>query len=172
MILKNIKKIAVLSMIIFLSTSTLAEETDKKDETVKKEDIKNFLADCGIGGAIFKHDVGGVISNIIWDWGLTATTSYVSSPETCEGVDVVAAEFIHRTYDNLVEETSHGEGSHIAALMSLYTCDAAQTPAAVMKIRSDLSQIVSGSEYATSSDIEKSQQYFSSVKSAVSACQA
>ncbi|WP_075184795.1 DUF3015 family protein [Teredinibacter haidensis] len=164
--IKSISKVLIGGLIFASAISATAAES------TKKEDIANFLADCGIGGAIFKHDVGGVLSNIIWDFGLTATTSFVSSPETCEGVDVAAAEFIHQTYVNLTEETAAGEGAHLATLMDLYACDGSAEAEALSTIRSQFSGAVNESSYGKATDQEKAQTYFTIVKSSVASCQA
>lgn len=148
----------------FLSLNAFADDHNDKPS--------NFFADCGIGGAIFKNDVGGTISNIIWDLGLTATTSYVSSPETCEGDEVSAAEFIHQTYANLIEESAAGEGKHLATLMNHYGCQGQEQSAAVGSVRSGLSDILDQSSYDSSSDLEKSADFYGLVKASTQACSA
>lgn len=151
-----------------LSFSAHGEEDENSSSSEKS--TPNFLADCGIGGAIFKNDVGGVLSNIIWDFGLTATTSGLSSPDTCEGQDVAAAEFINQTYANITEQTAIGEGQHLSALLDLYNCDANIRPGVINGIRESFSNDLQAPSYLSSTDLEKSQMYFNAVKSSVSAC--
>lgn len=160
------KIVALVSSLVLMGA--VASTTHAQDKAAPK----NFFADCGIGGAIFKNDIGAVLSNIVWDFGLTATTSGLSSPETCEGEDVAAATFIHQTYANLVEETAVGEGRHISALLDIYKCDANTRTSITSDVRSAFAQSLSADSYVALSDLNKSEQYFNIVKNAVSTCKA
>jgi hypothetical protein len=106
--------------------------------------IKGFAnpwMNCGLGAIAFpNHRVGAVISNLIWDLGSTATTSAMSSPDTCEGKSAQAAMFINETYTSLEEETVKGSGDHINAMLTLLSCDLNQQDDIISNIRSDFSK--------------------------------
>lgn len=99
----------------------------------------NPFSDCGIGAALFKNDVAATISNVIWDIGTTAVTSATASPETCNGKEADAAAFIMESYDNLLEDSAHGEGQHFAALMDILSVEQAQQDTVMNNLRKDLS---------------------------------
>lgn len=168
------KKIAVAVVLSSLTVGAIADgdtpATTNQGAAAQK--TPNFFADCGIGGAIFKNDIGGVLSNIIWDFGLTATTSGLSSPDTCEGADVVAATFIHHTYSSLEEETAIGEGEHLSALLDIFACSEESKDQATQSIRAGFSSILNKADYSESSSLEKSQAYFDLVKTSASNCNA
>ncbi|MDQ7049624.1 MAG: DUF3015 family protein [Enterobacterales bacterium] len=125
--------------------------------------------DCGIGGALFKNTPwAAAISNIIWDAGSTAITSATASPETCNGKDVAVAEFINRTYDNLIEDTAKGNGEYLTAVFDLYDCHASAQPAMTSELRSIVAQKVSAPGYSNKTSIEKSEALYFSVKQVVS----
>lgn len=123
----------------------------------------NPYSDCGIGAAIFKNDAGASISNVIWDLGTTAVISAVSSPETCEGKEVAAAQFIYETYASLEEQTARGEGEHLSAVLDILACDVQQQQEIVTAVRTDFSSLVAKSDYSTMSDLERSEQFYNIV---------
>lgn len=141
-----------------------APAKDKKPtlEKVSKSDEKlNPWTDCGLGAMIFDETKwAAVISNIIWDYGLTATTSAVSSRHTCEGKHVATAMFINETYDNVAAETAAGDGSHIAAMLNIRGCNSAAQQDILASIRTNFASNVSSAGYADKSTTEKAQDYY------------
>ena len=116
--------------------------------------------DCGIGAMIFPEiDWAAVISNIIWDLGTTATSSHVSSPDTCKGKQYESALFIHESYDNLIEETAKGKGEHLHALLDVLECTPRSQPAIIQSIRKELPGILNSEVYDELPAIRKSENY-------------
>lgn len=129
----------------------------------------NPYRDCGIGAALFPEtDWAAVSSNVIWDVGSTALTSATMSPETCSGQEVVAAEFILNTYDNLIEETAQGEGQHLTTVLDIYGCEASQQPAIINAIRSKAASDVASEDFAGATQLEKANKLFGNIHSTVS----
>lgn len=122
----------------------------------------NPYSDCGIGAALFPTtDWAAVTSNVIWDIGTTAMISATASPETCSGKDVEAAEFVHSTYENLIEETARGEHQgHVAALMEIYGCGTEVRGEIATSLRGAVAEQVATADYAQQTRVQKSEQYF------------
>lgn len=108
------KKLLIAVAMSAMASTAMAEDTVKDDV--------NPWTQCGIGAAIFSDsEVGAGISNVIWDLGTTAVSSYATSPGTCSGskMQVAAAEFIQNSHAVLEEDMAKGQGQHLAALMEL-----------------------------------------------------
>ena len=128
----------------------------------------NPYSDCGIGAALFpNHNVGAVISNVIWDIGTTAVTSATASPETCQGSDAQAAAFIFETYDQLLEETAKGRGEHIASLMNILEVPEAKQQDLVADIRLSLAKDLASSDFEHLNKVEKAEAFYRSVVQAI-----
>lgn len=153
----KIKKLVLTSLVIATAVPFAAQAQEQEAPT-------NFFADCGIGGAIFKNDIGGVLSNIIWDLGTTAVTSGLSSPETCEGMEVAVAEFINDTYVSISEETARGQGDHLTAMLGLAGCSAQNQSDVITSIRSSFAESLTDPSYTEKSDSQKAESYFNLLK--------
>jgi len=128
----------------------MAPQAQAKD----KMNIEKIFKDCGIGAAIFKHNgAAAAISNIIWDLGTTATSSYLSSPENCEGKNVQVAMLIGKSYDKLETEITEGKGEYVSTLAKL-------SGKSVSEIRTKFSSVVASSEYTKMTKAEKAQKLF------------
>jgi hypothetical protein len=121
----------------------------------------NPFSDCGIGAALFPNSrFGAVLSNITWFSGTTAVTSAISSPETCNDNTKTALRFINDTYEQLTEETAHGNGEHLTALLNIYGCSVPQRAGVVAATRSGMADAVAQPGYATQDRTEKATQFF------------
>ncbi|MFT6578107.1 MAG: hypothetical protein ACJAW0_000538, partial [Zhongshania sp.] len=130
----------------------------------------NPFSDCGIGAALFtKTKWAAVSSNIIWDIGTTAVTSATASPETCSGKTIETAQLIHRTYDELLEETARGNGSHLTSMLNMMGCENSSHVAATSDIRIKLATEITNPNYQLKTAQEKSSAYYDTMNSAVAA---
>jgi len=129
----------------------------------------NPYRDCGIGAAIFKNDTGATISNVLWDLGTTAITSATASPDTCEGSEVAAAEFIIETYANLVEETAKGSGDHLNALLQIAGVAQEKQALVTSALRDAIAEVVSQPSYVDSSAVDRASAYFESFRAIINA---
>lgn len=115
-----------------------------------------IYTDCGLGGMIGSAvdgtagNVIAVITNITWDWGTTASSSNISSADTCAN-----AYFIHESYDKLETEIASGEGEYLDVLITLALNESELRDEYVTKLRNDFSKIVADEEYVTLSRYEK-----------------
>lgn len=138
-----------------------ASPKPKLEKISQSEGQLNPWTDCGIGAMLFDETKwAAVTSNIIWDWGITATTSAVSSRHTCEGKRVVAAVFINQTYANIEEQTANGSGAHLTAMLNILGCSSAAQGPMIKAIRTDFSHAVADPAYAAKSASDKAQQYY------------
>lgn len=111
--------------------------------------LEKIFAECGIGAAIFPtNGTAAALSNIIWDLGTTATSSDISSPESCKGRNSQIAMFIGSTYDKLEVEVAAGKGEYVETLAKM-------SGKSVSEIRSEFSKVVGSEEYTTMTKLEK-----------------
>lgn len=129
--------ISALAMAVLLTPQAEARSLDK------------IFAECGIGAAIFPtNNAAAAVSNIIWDLGTTATSSDISSPESCKGKSSEIAMFIGSTYDKLEVEVAAGKGEYVETLAKM-------SGKSVAEIRNEFSKVVESKEYATMTKLEK-----------------
>lgn len=158
----------ILSAVVALPV--MANEVSEKEaeKTVSTAGTgPNPFSDCGIGAALFENDTAATISNVIWDVGTTALTSATASPETCNGKDVVVAEFIFESFDNIVEESAKGHGDHLAALMNILEVSQESQALIITTIRTDLATSISASDYAEQTASQRAETLYNSVMNAV-----
>ena len=147
------KLFLALSVTALASSPVLAEEP-------------NPWTQCGIGAAIFKDsEVGAAVSNVIWDLGTTAVSSYATSPGTCSGskMNVAAAEFIQNSHAVLEEDMSKGHGQHLSSLMDLMGVEASNQDAVASTIKADFSKVVASKAYQSLDDQAKAQAIYAMV---------
>lgn len=114
---------------------------------------KNAWTQCGIGALIFSNTGwAAATSNIIWDLGITGSTSSSSSPSQCAGRASTAAKFIHQNYAVLEEETAAGAGDHLVTVLNILDCDKKVHGSIINSMRSNFAQdlnsgAVSGQTY-------------------------
>lgn len=107
---------------------------------------KNAWRQCGIGALIFPNTGwAAVTSNIIWDFGITGSTSSSSSESQCAGRASTAAKFIHQNYAVLEEETATGQGAHLMTVLNILDCKKGSHDKIINDVRSNLAdQIEAG----------------------------
>ncbi|MFP5385952.1 MAG: DUF3015 family protein [Bacteriovoracia bacterium] len=134
--MKLSSRLAFLTLVAFLSFPAFA--------------AKNAWRQCGIGAMIFpKTGWAAVTSNLIWDLGITATTSSSSSESQCAGRASTAAKFIHQNYAVLEEETATGAGDHLATVLNILNCKNGSHGEIINSVRSNFAQEI---EAGTQSD--------------------
>lgn len=148
------RKLFVVAICVALSFSAQAEEA------AKERDFAEIYLECGIGGLLFQKESLGwaaVISNIIWDLGITASSSQITSPESCKGGKPTVAALIYQTYPVVERELSEGRGDYISAVMDLSGCSADARPEIIQSLRSDMSAWVQTEAYATADRYHKAE---------------
>lgn len=138
----------------------------------------NPWVDCGIGAMIFPGTpVGAVISNVIWDWGLTATTSAMSSRQTCEGERAKVAMFINTNYAQLIADTANGRGEHLTAIGQMLDCDKIAQSTLATRVRAEMPAMIARPGFDALPETRKAEAYYQVVDTVVrtelsSACKA
>lgn len=104
---------------------------------------KNAWRQCGIGALLFpKTGWAAATSNIVWDLGITASTSSSSSESQCSGRASTAAKFIHQNYAVLEEETAVGQGAHLVTVLNILDCNNKSHDKIINNMRSNFAQEV------------------------------
>lgn len=126
---------------------------------------RNVWRDCGIGAMLFKNTGWAAItSNIIWDWGTTATSSNVSSSELCEGSGKAStAKFINENFANLEEQTATGSGEHVSSMLNNLGCETQSHGAIIDTVSADLKNTVTTAAYAEKTTTQKAEVYYNTV---------
>jgi len=144
----KIKLIAFIFFIMIIPGVTMSED-------------RNVWKQCGIGAMIFdKTPIAAAISNVIWDLGTTATSSNISSPETCKGKTASAATFIHESYANLMDETVVGEGKHLVSLLNIMECSESAHAEVIKSMRKGIPEILEKHDYVSQPSLKKSENYY------------
>ena len=121
---------------------------------------------CGIGAMVFDDNgTAAAISNVIWDLGTTAVSSYATTPDSCNGsgMNVAAAEFIQNSHAVLEEDMSKGHGQHLSSLMDLMGVEASQQDAVAATIKADFSKVVASTAYQSLDNQAKAQAIYAVV---------
>lgn len=129
--------------------------------TTNASALGDIYTECGLGHWI-ANDTGWLASttNVTWDLGTTASTSYLSSPESCSGPFYAAAKFIHQTYPTLEQETAQGEGEHLVAMMDILGCEQNTRATFSQNIRKDFASAVADKSYSEKAHAEKADSYY------------
>ena len=158
--MKNSLKITASSLLLSASVFSFAADEQANSEQANL----TLFSDCGIGAALFPDSrVGAVSSNIIWDAGTTATSTFISTPESCVNRSAKVAVLVNDTYDNIVEETAYGSGKHLTAMMDIMECDSDIRDNLVSKVRNDLSIQITNSNYDIKSKSEQAEDLYKSI---------
>lgn len=127
---------------------------------------ENIFEDCGLGQWIAGGTGNGwvaITTNVTWDLGTTATTSHLSSPNTCAGPSFAAAKFINQTYPSLEHDTVQGSGEHLVTVMNILGCEESIQKTVSKEIRSDFAKQVSRTNDSTLENSQKAENYYNIV---------
>ena len=141
------------------SGAALAEE--------KEMDFAKIYVECGLGGifgSAVDHkttsQVMAISTNVTWDLGTTASTSYFSSEDTCYNQKARTAAFINQSYENLEKEIASGQGEYFDALARLAREDGESISDYQTSLRSQFASIVADDSYPQLSRYEKVQKLY------------
>ena len=131
----------------------------------------NPWKECGIGAIVsnefdFESKWMPIITNVTWDYGSTAISSAVTTPDSCAGKEVSAAKFINATYTTLEEETIKGSGEHVDTMLTILGCES-DKDAITASVRSTLSSDINSADYAEMTTTQKAESYYNIVDSAI-----
>ncbi len=156
--------VALVLLVVFASTNSYAQEA-------KSRNFGEIYTECGIGGMLFQHKKWAglaAISNIIWDWGTTASSSAITTPDACMGgKEEKMAAFIYHTYDALEQDLAKGYGEHLDTLMVLAGKN--QSDAKFIEVlRQDLAQVIAQGDYTAKTRYQKAETLFGLVEKNIS----
>lgn len=125
-------------------------------QAVQARDLGAIYVECGLGGLIAQRTAWlAVTTNIVWDLGTTATSSDLSSPESCKGGKPAAAALIYQAYPTLERELAQGRGEHLDALLAIAGCDEGAQAALTTALRADFGTLVNAAVYPQQSRLEQ-----------------
>jgi hypothetical protein len=156
------KKLLILALLILAPTVSSAAETQGSGA--------NPYTECGIGAALFPT-IGwaAALSNIVWDWGSTALSSALTTPENCNAKKVNTAKLILETLPELEKDIAMGNGKYLTALNKTMGCDATAQGSINANLRASYVSVVSDKAYSTKSNIDRANDLYHSVKEVISA---
>jgi hypothetical protein len=162
-----LKKIALLTAAAALVLSSMTTALPVAAAEGATGSGPNPFSDCGIGAALFpKTPIAAVLSNVIWDVGVTAVISAVSSKETCNGKRETAALYITNTYAGLEIDAAKGEGPYLATLASVMNCNDSAKTELYRAARVGLADTMSRADFGKMTHVEKAERLFNVVDKA------
>ncbi|HBR13976.1 MAG TPA: hypothetical protein DD723_00320 [Candidatus Omnitrophica bacterium] len=127
-------------------------------------EFADIYTECGIGAMIApRNETVAAITNVTWDWGTTAISSNISSPDTCKGGQEKTAAFIHDSYEHLEKDLASGHGTYLDTLTALTGCDANGQQEFVEALRLEFTKVVGDSSYTDKSRLEKAEALYNLV---------
>lgn len=128
------------------------------------KDMQGIFEECGLGGLLFPNwPVGASVSNFTWDFGTTATTSGLSSPDSCSGGKAKMAAYIYKSYDSIEQDLAQGDGKYLDMLAMLSETPAEQKDAFVQDLRAKFQQAVARDDYSSMDRLTKAKLLFTLV---------
>ena len=129
------------------------------------KDLQGIYEECGIGGLLFpRWAAGASVSNFIWDYGSTASTSGLTTPDACKGGQAKLAAYIYKSYDSIEKDLAKGDGKYLDMLVIL----SEKTPEAkeifVQDLRSRFREAVEGKDYSSLDRLERSKMVFAMIQ--------
>lgn len=119
-------------------------------------DLGDIYTQCGLGGLIAQQTPWlAVTTNIVWDLGLTATSSELTTPESCKGGKPAAAALILQAYPALERELAQGRGEHLDALLAIASCDEGARANVTAALRTDFGALVNAAVYPQQTRLEQ-----------------
>jgi len=121
-------------------------------------EFADIYTECGLGAMIApRNGAVAAVTNVTWDWGTTAISSNISSPDTCKGGQEKTAAFINDSYESLEKDLASGSGAYLDTLMLLAGVNAQAKPEFITALRSDFAEVVADANYTDQSRFEKAQ---------------
>lgn len=131
----------------------------------ESKDLQGIYEECGIGGLLFpRWPVGASVSNFIWDYGSTASTSGLTTPDACKGGQAKLAAYIYNSYDSIEKDLAKGDGKYLDMLVILSEKTPEEKEIFVQDLRSRFREAVERKEYSSLNRLEKSKMVFAMVQ--------
>lgn len=159
------------SLVATLILFAMVVSTNAYAQEAKQRNFGEIYTECGLGGMLFQHKKWAglaALSNVIWDFGTTASSSALTTPDSCMGgKEEKMAAFIYHTYDALEQDLAKGYGEHLDTLMVLAGKN--QSDAKFIEVlRQDLAQVIAQGDYAAKTRYQKAETLFGLVEKNIS----
>lgn len=129
------------------------------------KDFQGIYEECGIGGLLFpRWAAGASVSNFIWDYGSTASTSGLTTPDACKGGQAKLAAYIYKSYDSIEKDLAKGDGKYLDMLAILSEKTLEEKEIFVQDLRSRFREAVEKKEYSSLDRLEKSKMVFAMIQ--------
>lgn len=159
--MSKVLKVFVITAAVILGFSQVSRAEDEK------KTFGEIYTECGLGAMLFQHEKWAglaAVSNIIWDFGTTASSSALTTPESCiGGKEEKLAAFIYHSYDALESDLAKGHGQHLDTLMILAGKNQSDEKA-IQSLRQDLAAMVAQGDYAAKDQYQKAASLFGLVQ--------
>lgn len=155
--MKKISMVMLLAgVMVATAPSIYAEET---------KDLKGIYEECGIGALLFpRWPIGASVSNFTWDYGSTASTSGLTTPDACKGGQAELAAYIYKSYDSIEKDLAKGDGKYLDMLTVLAEKTAEEKDAFIQDVRTQFREIVERDDYSSLTRLDKAKLVFAMVK--------
>jgi len=129
------------------------------------KDLQGIFEECGLGGLLFPSwPAGASVSNFTWDFGTTASTSGLTTPDACKGGQAKLAAYIYESYDSIEQDLAKGNGKYLDMLALLSEKSTGEKAVFLEGVRSKFRDVVAQDEYSTLSRLEKAKLVYSIVQ--------
>ena len=155
--MKKFLLVLLLTGVIVASASTIYAE--------KSKDLKGIYEECGIGALLFpRWPIGASVSNFTWDYGSTASTSGLTTPDACKGGQAELAAYIYKSYDSIEKDLAKGDGKYLDMLAMLSEKTAEEKEMFIEDVRAKFREAVERADYSSLSRLEKAKLIFSIIQ--------
>lgn len=127
-------------------------------------EFADIYTDCGLGAVIAPRTPAvAAVTNVTFDLGTTAIISNISSPETCQGGQALAAAFINDAYEPLEADLARGQGKYLDSLATLAGVREEGKAGFANGLRKDLAASVAAESYTGQSRFQKAEHLYNLV---------
>ena len=133
-------------------------------ETETKEGLQQIFEECGIGALLFPEwPVGASVSNFVWDWGTTATTSGLTTPDSCKGGKAKLAFYIYQSYDSIEKDLAKGDGKYLDMLVVLSE-KTGEKERFIQDLRENIREAIESGCYSCKDRLEKAKLMYKTIQ--------
>jgi hypothetical protein len=153
MLRKHMKTITL----VFAASLVLAQAATARE-------FADIYTDCGLGAVIAPRTPAvAAVTNVTFDLGTTAIISNISSPDTCQGGQALAAAFINNAYEPLEADLARGQGEYLDSLAALAGVSEDGKVSFAAGLRQDFAASVAATDYAHQSRFQKAENLYNLV---------
>ena len=132
------------------------------------KDMQGIYEECGIGGLLFpRWPIGASVSNFTWDFGSTASTSGLTTPDACKGGQAKLAAYIYQSYDSIEQDLAKGDGKYLDMLTLLSETTSEDKEVFIQAVRAKFREAVEKDGYSSLTRLEKAKMVFAIVQESV-----